>query len=50
MSLVMVYMIMAAQFESLSQPLIILFTVPLSLIGVMLSLFVTSTSVSVVAL
>ena len=50
MSLVMVYMIMAAQFESLSQPLIILFTVPLSLIGVMLALFVTNTSVSVVAL
>ena len=50
MSLVMVYMIMAAQFESLSQPLIILFTVPLSLIGVMLALFATNTSVSVVAL
>jgi HAE1 family hydrophobic/amphiphilic exporter-1 len=50
MSLVMVYMIMAAQFESLSQPLIILFTVPLSLIGVMLALFATNTSISVVAL
>jgi HAE1 family hydrophobic/amphiphilic exporter-1 len=50
MSLVMVYMIMAAQFESLTQPLIILFTVPLSLIGVMLALLVTSTSINVVAL
>ena len=50
LSIVMVYMIMAAQFESLTQPLIILFTVPLSLIGVMLALFATNTSISVVAL
>jgi len=49
LSIVMVYMIMAAQFESLTQPLIILFTVPLSLIGVLLALFATNTSVSVVA-
>ncbi len=49
LSIVMVYMIMAAQFESLTQPLIILFTVPLSLIGVLLALFATSTSVNVVA-
>jgi len=50
LSIVLVYMIMAAQFESLTQPLIILFTVPLSLIGVLIALFATSTSVSVVAL
>ncbi|MBD3426088.1 MAG: MMPL family transporter [Candidatus Omnitrophica bacterium] len=50
LSIVMVYMIMAAQFESLTQPLIILFTVPLSLIGVMLSLWGTNTSINVVAL
>ncbi len=50
LSIVIVYMIMAAQFESLTQPLIILFTVPLSLIGVMVALFVTNTSISVVAL
>ncbi|MFH1553086.1 MAG: efflux RND transporter permease subunit [Candidatus Omnitrophota bacterium] len=50
LSIIMVYMIMAAQFESLTQPLIILFTVPLSLIGVLLAWFATSTSVSVVAL
>ncbi|MGB2601687.1 MAG: efflux RND transporter permease subunit [Candidatus Omnitrophota bacterium] len=50
LSIVMVYMIMAAQFESLTQPLIILFTVPLSLIGVLVSLYVTSTSISVVAM
>jgi HAE1 family hydrophobic/amphiphilic exporter-1 len=50
LSIVMVYMIMAAQFESITQPLIILFTVPLSLIGVLVALFVTNTSISVVAL
>jgi len=50
LSLVMVYMIMAAQFESLTQPLIILCTVPLSLIGVLLALYSTNTSVNVVAL
>ena len=50
LSIVMVYMIMAAQFESITQPLIILFTVPLSLIGVLLALFATNTSVSVIAM
>jgi len=50
LSIILVYMIMAAQFESLTQPLIILFTVPLSLIGVLIALFATRTSVSVIAL
>ncbi|MBD3296551.1 MAG: MMPL family transporter [Candidatus Omnitrophica bacterium] len=50
LSIVMVYMIMAAQFESLTQPLIILFTVPLSLIGVLVTLLATNTSISVIAL
>jgi hydrophobic/amphiphilic exporter-1 (mainly G- bacteria), HAE1 family len=49
MAIVLVYMIMAAEFESLWQPLLIMFTVPLSLIGVALCLFVTRTSLSVVA-
>ncbi|MEA3489258.1 MAG: efflux RND transporter permease subunit [Candidatus Omnitrophota bacterium] len=49
LSIIMVYMIMAAQFESLTQPLIILFTVPLALIGVMVALLFTGTSVSVIA-
>ncbi len=43
---VLVYMIMAALFESLWQPFIIMFTVPLSLIGVAWALFLTHTSVS----
>ena len=49
-SIILIYMIMAAQFESFWQPLIIMATVPLSVIGVLLGLFVTGTSVNVVAL
>lgn len=48
LALVLVYMIMAAEFESLIQPLIIMCTVPLSLIGVSWTLFFTHTPLSVV--
>ncbi len=43
-------MIMASQFESLVDPLIIMFTVPLSIIGVLIFLAITGTSLSVMAL
>ncbi len=43
----LVYLVMASQFESLTHPFVILFTVPLALVGVVLSLFVTQTSMSV---
>jgi hydrophobic/amphiphilic exporter-1 (mainly G- bacteria), HAE1 family len=49
-AILLVYMIMAAQFESLVDPLIIMFTVPLSVIGVFTFLFITGTSISVMAL
>jgi len=49
-SIILVYMIMAAQFESLWQPFIIMATVPLSVIGVLLALFITGTSINVVAI
>jgi HAE1 family hydrophobic/amphiphilic exporter-1 len=49
LAILLVYMIMAAEFESLWQPLLIMFTVPLSLIGVAFCLFITRTSLSVVA-
>ncbi|MCM8791463.1 MAG: efflux RND transporter permease subunit [Candidatus Omnitrophica bacterium] len=42
----LVYMIMAALFESLWQPFIIMFTIPLSLIGVAIALMVSRTTVS----
>jgi len=46
----LVYMVMAGQFESLLDPFIIMFTVPLSIIGVFILLFVTNTPISVMAL
>jgi HAE1 family hydrophobic/amphiphilic exporter-1 len=49
LAFILVYMIMAAEFESLWQPFIIMFTVPLSLIGVSFILFITQTPLSVVA-
>lgn len=49
-AILLVYMIMASQFESLVDPLIIMFTVPLSVIGVFAFLFITGTSLSVMAL
>jgi HAE1 family hydrophobic/amphiphilic exporter-1 len=48
--ILLVYMVMAALFESLWQPFVIMFTIPLSLIGVALGLFSTGTSVSVYVL
>jgi HAE1 family hydrophobic/amphiphilic exporter-1 len=50
LAILLVYMILAAQFESLWQPFVIMFTVPLSLIGVALALFVTRTTLNVVAI
>lgn len=41
LAVILVYMVMAAQFESLSQPLGIMFTVPLAIIGVVFALLVT---------
>src|SRR3989338_8491435 len=43
-------MIMAAQFESFLHPFIIMFTVPLALIGVAVALLVTGTAVSIISL
>ena len=37
-AVILIYMIMAAQFESFTQPLVIMFTVPLAIIGVALGL------------
>jgi hydrophobic/amphiphilic exporter-1 (mainly G- bacteria), HAE1 family len=44
LAVVLVYMVMAAQFESLRDPLIILFSIPLAAIGVVLVLFLTETT------
>lgn len=43
----LVYLVMASQFESLIHPFIIMFTVPLGLVGAILGLFITRTPLSV---
>ncbi|MEL6869716.1 MAG: efflux RND transporter permease subunit [Pseudomonadota bacterium] len=45
----LVYLVMASQFESLVHPFVILFTIPLALVGAVLALFVTGTTINVVA-
>ncbi|XOV71595.1 MAG: efflux RND transporter permease subunit [Verrucomicrobiota bacterium] len=48
LSVFLVYVIMASQFESLLQPFIIMFSVPLAFVGSAVGLAVTGTSLSVV--
>ncbi|KAA3661632.1 MAG: AcrB/AcrD/AcrF family protein [Calditrichaeota bacterium] len=50
LAIFLVYLVMASQFESLVQPFIIMFTIPFALIGVVLTLLVTQTPISVVVL
>lgn len=47
LAIVLVYLVMASQFESLKQPFIVMFTIPLAAIGVMLALFLSGTTLSV---
>ncbi|RKL67783.1 MFS transporter [Salipaludibacillus neizhouensis] len=49
LAVVFVYLVLAAQFESLKYPFVIMFTVPLIVIGVAIGLTVTETPVSVMA-
>jgi len=46
LAIMLVYMVMAAQFKSLIDPFIIMFAVPLGLPGVILTLFLTNTTLS----
>ena len=46
----LVYIVMASQFESLLHPLVIMFTIPFALVGVVVALFLTSKPVSVIVL
>ncbi|MBN1791125.1 MAG: efflux RND transporter permease subunit [Bacteroidales bacterium] len=48
-SLILVYIVMASQFESLKMPLIIMASIPFSFTGVILALVVTNTTLSVIA-
>jgi hydrophobe/amphiphile efflux-1 (HAE1) family protein len=47
MALALVYMVLASQFKSLVDPLVIMFSVPLGISGVFLMLFLTGTKLSV---
>lgn len=47
LALVLVYLILAAQFESYRDPLIIMFTVPLALAGAVLSLWITDQTLNI---
>jgi HAE1 family hydrophobic/amphiphilic exporter-1 len=47
LALVLVYMVMACQYESLRDPFVVMFSVPLSAIGVILILLLTNTTFNV---
>ncbi|MDR2913039.1 MAG: efflux RND transporter permease subunit [Alistipes sp.] len=47
---VLVYIVMATQFESLKMPFIIMFTIPFAFTGVFLALWVTGTPLSMIAM
>jgi HAE1 family hydrophobic/amphiphilic exporter-1 len=49
-AILLVYMVMASQFESTLDPFIILFTIPLAMIGVAISLFITKTTLNMTSL
>lgn len=48
LAIFLIYLVMASQFESLVQPLIIMFSIPFSVVGVLLTLWLTRQSISVV--
>lgn len=47
LAIVFIYLVMAAQFESLKYPFVIMFTVPLMIVGVGLTLFASNTPISI---
>jgi CzcA family heavy metal efflux pump len=47
LAIVLVYMIMASQFQSFVDPFVIMFSVPLGIVGVLWMLFLTNTTLSV---
>lgn len=47
LALVLVYMVLACQYESLRDPVIVMFSVPLAAIGVVVTLFLTDTTLNI---
>ena len=50
LSLILVYMVMAAQFERFLDPLIVMFSVPVALIGIVPTLIITGTTINMQSL
>ena len=48
--IILVYIVMATQFESLSYPFIIMFTIPFAMSGVFVALWLSNTPLSIIAL
>jgi HAE1 family hydrophobic/amphiphilic exporter-1 len=48
LAIFLVYLVMASQFESFLHPFVIIFTIPLALIGAILALWITASTISVV--
>jgi len=46
LALVLVYMVLACQYESLRDPLVVMFSVPLAAVGVLVTLFITKTTLN----
>jgi HAE1 family hydrophobic/amphiphilic exporter-1 len=47
LALILVYMVLASQYESLRNPLVVMFSVPVSAVGVLVILFLTGTTLNV---
>ena len=50
LSIVLVYMVMASQFESLVHPLIVLFTIPFAIVGTIILFFIMGQTFNIMAL
>ncbi len=50
LSLILVYIVMASQFESLSEPFIIMFSIPFAFTGVFASLYLFNATINVISL
>jgi len=50
LAIFLVYLVMASQFESFIHPLVIIFSIPLALIGAVFALWITGSKISVVVL
>ncbi|MFW5718886.1 MAG: efflux RND transporter permease subunit, partial [Halanaerobium sp.] len=50
LAIILVYMVMASQFESLVHPFTIMFTIPLAVIGVVFGMYITNSIVSVASI